>query len=72
MKSVTVVSEDDTLADALSTSLFVMGLEKSKEFYSQNSLLFGAVFITHKGEIYVTDNLNDSFMSKQGFEVISV
>ena len=31
--SVTVVSSDDTLADALSTSLFVMGLEKSGEFY---------------------------------------
>lgn len=72
LKSVTVVSEDDTLADALSTSLFVMGLEKSGEFYSENSSLFGAVFITDKSEIYVTDNLKDSFMSEQGFEVISV
>lgn len=72
LKSVTVVSSDDTLADALSTSLFVMGLEKSGKFYSENSSLFGAVFITDKGEIYVTDNLKDSFMSEQGFEVISV
>ena len=72
LKSVTVVSEDDTLADALSTALFVMGLEKSEEFYSENSSLFGAVFITDKGEIYITDNLKDSFMSEQGFEVISV
>lgn len=72
LKSVTVVSEDDTLADALSTALFVMGLEKSGKFYSENSSLFGAVFITDKGEIYVTDNLKDSFMSEQGFEVISV
>lgn len=72
LKSVTVVSEDDTLADALSTSLFVMGLEKSGEFYGENSSLFGAVFITDKNTIYVTDNLKDSFMSEQGFEVISV
>lgn len=72
LKSVTVVSEDDALADALSTALFVMGLEKSKKLYRENSSLFGAVFITDKDEIYVTDNLNDSFMSKQGFEVISV
>ena len=72
LKSVTVVSEDDTLADALSTALFVMGLEKSGEFYRENSNFFGAVFITDKGEIYVTDNLKDSFMSEQGFEVISV
>ena len=41
-------------------------------FYSENSSLFGAVFITDKGEIYVTDNLKDSFMSEQGFEVISI
>lgn len=72
LKSVTIVSDDDTLADALSTSLFVMGLEKSGKFYSENSSLFGAVFITDKGEIYVTDNLKDSFMSEQDFEVISV
>lgn len=72
LKSVTVVSSDDTLADALSTSLFVMGLEKSGDFYRENSSLFGAVFITDNNEIYVTDNLKDSFMSEQGFEVISV
>lgn len=72
LKSVTIVSDDDALADSLSTALFVMGLEKSGKFYSENSSLFGAVFITDKGEIYVTDNLKDSFMSEQGFEVISV
>lgn len=72
LKSVTIVSDDDALADALSTALFVMGLEKSEEFYSENSSLFGAVFITYKGEIYVTDNLKDIFISEQGFEVISV
>ncbi|MGN1432154.1 MAG: FAD:protein FMN transferase [Ruminococcus sp.] len=70
LKSVTVVSDDDSLADALSTSLFVMGLEKSGEFYGENSSIFGAVFITDSNEIYVTDNLKDSFMSEQGFEVI--
>lgn len=72
LKSVTIVSENDTLADALSTALFVMGLEKSEQFYSENSSLFGAVFVTDKGEIYITDNLKDSFMSEQGFEVISI
>lgn len=70
LKSVTVVSDDDTLADALSTALFVKGLEKSKELYSKNSLLFGAVFITDNNKIYVTDNLNDSFISTQSYEVI--
>ncbi len=70
LKSVTVVSEDDTLADALSTGLFVMGLEKSSKLYSKNSALFGAVFVTDKNEIYITDNLENRFSSQHKFEVI--
>lgn len=70
LKSVTVVSEDDTLADALSTALFVMGLEKSGRLYSENSALFGAVFVTDKNEVYITENLKNSFSSEHGFEVI--
>lgn len=70
LKSVTVVSEDDTLADALSTALFVMGLEKSGRLYSEKSTLFGAVFVTDKNEVYITENLKNSFSSEHGFEVI--
>lgn len=70
LKSVTVVSQDDTLADALSTALFVMGLEKSKKLYVNNSPLFGAVFVTDDNKIYVTDNLKNKFSSERSFEVI--
>lgn len=72
LKSVTVVSEDDTVADALSTGLFVMGLEKSKKLYSKNNTLFGGVFVTDENEVYITDNLKDSFSSQQNFEVINI
>lgn len=72
LRSVTVVSEDDILADALSTGLFVMGLEKSSKLYSENNTLFGAVFVTDKNEIYVTDNLKNSFSSQLSFEVIKI
>lgn len=71
LKSVTVVSEDDTLADALSTALFVMGLERSGRLYSENSSLFGAVFVTDDNRIYITDNLVNSFASQRNFEVIT-
>ena len=70
LKSVTIVSGDDTLADGLSTALFVMGLEKSAEFYRGNSGLFGAVFITDENEIYVTENLKNSLSSSQTPKVI--
>ncbi|MDD6847971.1 MAG: FAD:protein FMN transferase [Oscillospiraceae bacterium] len=71
LKSVTVVSKDDTLADALSTALFVMGLEKAVDFFKGSGLDFGAVFITDNDEIFITDNLNNSFTAEKSFEVIA-
>ncbi len=70
LKSVTVVSEDDTLADALSTAMFVMGLEKASHLYTENKGLFEAVFVTNSNEIFVTVNLKDKFLSQRSFEVI--
>ena len=35
LKSVTIVSEDGTLADGLSTSLFIMGLEKAENYWRE-------------------------------------
>lgn len=70
LKSVTVISSDDTLADALSTALFVMGLDKSSELYSKNPELFSAVLVTEDNNIYITENLKNSFSSERNFEVI--
>ncbi len=70
LKSVTVVSGDDTLADGLSTALFVMGLDRAVEFYNQNNELFGGVFITDENEIFVTKNLEGAFSSDYAFEVV--
>ncbi len=70
LKSVTVVSDDDTLADALSTALFVMGIDKSTDFYRENNNLFGAVLVTDDNKIYVTENIADRFSAQSGYEVI--
>lgn len=71
LKSVTVVSEDDTLADALSTALYVKGLDEATEFYRQNRN-FEAVFVTDSGQILVTSGLANSFTSDRSFEVIDI
>ncbi len=64
--STAVISEDGTLADALSTALFVMGVERSLEFYKEKIYDFEAVLITKKGEIYITDGIKDRFTLTSG------
>ncbi len=69
MKSVTIVSGDDTLADALSTALFVMGPEKAANFWLAHRAEFGAVWLTEDGQLFVTEGL--TLTTEREYEVVS-
>ena len=69
MKSVTIVSADDTLADALSTALFVMGEEQAADFWRVHRAEFGAVWLTEDGRLFVTEGL--TLTTERKYEVVS-
>ena len=58
--SVTIVSQDTEMADALSTGLYVAGLEEAVSIWKETPG-FEAVFITDDGTVYVTEGLASCF-----------
>lgn len=61
LASVTVIAEEGRLCDALSTSLFVMGLDRATEYWEQHRD-FDMILITEDGEIYLTEGVMDAFI----------
>ena len=68
--SVTVISEDGTLADGLSTACFVMGLQRASDFWRKGDGRFELVMQTDSGELYITEGLDGSFTSSYPFNII--
>ena len=59
--SVTIVGKEGRLCDALSTSLFVMGLDKAIELWKRHND-FEMILVTENGEIYLTEELEKNFL----------
>ena len=68
--SVTIVSTDGTLADGLSTSLFVMGKDKAVDYWKAHSDEFDMILLTDDEKLYVSEGIKDSFTSDREVEII--
>lgn len=67
--SVSVVCADDTMADALSTALYVMGLERGMEFWRFGGAEFEAVWMTDSGAVWITSGLRGAYQSETAYQV---
>lgn len=66
LASVTIVSKDGTLADGLSTALFVMGEEDALSFWRAHREDFDALLVTEDGRVIVTEGIADQVSCTSG------
>lgn len=69
LASVTIISGDGTLADALSTALFVMGKDRALSYWKEHADEFDVILIEDNGDMTITEGLQDCFSSEKSFSV---
>lgn len=60
LASATIVAKEGRLCDALSTSVFVMGLDRAEQLWRERRD-FEMLLVTENGEIYLTEGLEEDF-----------
>lgn len=71
LASVTIITENGTLGDGLSTSLYIMGLHDAVDYWMEHSSTFDAIFIESSGNLYITDGIKESISSDYPIHIIS-
>lgn len=69
LKSATIVSKDSTRADALSTAVFVMGLDRAIDFWRAQGG-FDMLLLTDDNKVFLTSGISGSFESDFEYAVI--
>ena len=64
LKSVTVVSKDGTLADAMATSLFIFGKDKTVDYWHDHQDDFDFISMDKNDELFVSSGIADAFSSE--------
>lgn len=65
--SVTIHTDDGTLADVLSTALFVMGIDKATEYYQTHGG-FDFILLDEHNNLYITEGIYDDFALEDGYD----
>lgn len=70
LTSVSIVSSDGTLADALSTSLFIMGEKEAVDYWKSSDYDFDFILYTEDGRLVVSSGLKDAFTSEKSIQIV--
>lgn len=70
IKSATVVSSDGTMADGLSTSLFIMGVDTAEKYWRAHSDEFDMILMDDDNQLYVTEEIADDFTGNYDVTVV--
>ena len=70
--SVSIISENGMLADALSTSLYLMGEEKAAEYWRAHADAFDMILEDKDGTLYVTEGISQEIQTDNTTIVLSI
>ena len=71
LTSVTVVGKEGKLCDALSTALFVKGLDGAAQYYREHEG-FELLLMTEDEEIYLTEGLENCFTAAESYRDLPI
>ena len=70
LRSVTIVCQDSTLADGLSTALFVLGPKRAIDYWQRHQDSFQMLLFDRNGKLTITPQLAKQFQSDYPFTII--
>lgn len=70
LASVTIFSADGTMADAMSTSLYIMGLDDGISWWREKGGEFEFALLTDTGEFYVSEGISGDFRTDAPVHVV--
>lgn len=71
LASVSIMAKEGMLCDALSTAIYVMGLNGATEYWQENGN-FEMLLITDEKEIYLTEGIKDDFILNKDFSDMEI
>lgn len=71
LASVSIMAKEGKLCDALSTAIYVMGLNGATEYWQENGN-FEMLLITDEKEIYLTEGIKDDFILNKDFSNMEI